>query len=63
MDLVTFGNFVNKEGGKAQITGRHAFKNIKNEKDGAMVFNDTKDKQFSTIGNMVNDGGNLSLSG
>ena len=62
MDLAQFNNFVNKAGGNVQVTGTHAFKNISNEKKANFIFNDHKDGQFATIGNM-NNAGNLSLSG
>lgn len=62
MDLATFNNFVNKEGGNVQVTGTHAFKNIKNEKKGNIVFNDHKDGQFAAVENMDN-AGNASFSG
>lgn len=62
MDLATFNNFVNKEGGNVQVTGTHAFKNVKNEKKANFVLNDHKDGQFAAIENMDN-AGNTSVSG
>jgi len=62
MDLATFNNFINKEGGNVSVTGTHAFKNIKNEKKGNFIFNDHKAGQFSAIENFDN-AGKASFSG
>lgn len=62
MDLATFNNFVNKEGGNVKVTGDHSFKNIKNEKKGNFVFEDHKDGLASKVENMDN-AGNASFSG
>lgn len=62
MDLATFNNFINKEGGNVQVTGTHQFKNVQNDKKANMMFNDHKDGQFSAIEN-INNMGKLSYSG
>lgn len=62
MDLVSFGNFTNKAGGKLSMTGEHQIKNLKNEKKGQVSLNDHKDGQKTKIGNFINEG-NAAMSG
>lgn len=62
MDLATFNNFVNKEGGSVKMSGTHTMKNVKNEKKANFVLEDHKDGQFVAVENMDN-AGNASFSG
>ena len=62
MDLASFNNYSNMEGGNTQIQGTHAFQNFNNAKGGNVNVMDHKGGQFSTFGN-TNNAGNMNVSG
>jgi len=62
MDLASFQNYSNAEGGNTSIQGTHAFKNLNNAKGGNVNVLDHKGGQFSTFGN-TNNAGNMNVSG
>jgi hypothetical protein len=50
MDLASFNQMTNQEGGQAVFEGTHAIKQLQNDKKGYVNFKDNKQGQFVTVG-------------